>query len=613
MHATGKIFLQLGPTIWEIPYQAPLTASDKLWDSPWMGMPKDPEILLGIPSIGHAHMLGHAQQPWDSYNQTGPPSVNLILGVLQSALAGAAAGGAAYLSSSDDDAPPAAGLTLSEPHKLLRLCRVQADLEQRLGSDAEELVSVAGGPPTVAAPFDAAASARRPQEFFVRSSTGWKSALDRLRPRSSSGSGAGAGSAGSREEALERARRERDVEESTGCCEDMHALSTDSDVCQMLTARRLAPRGYFLDDVQRVAMHDYEPTDDDDIVRAWLRTMGVQEYHFLFERGAEAGQEWLMYRRRDALSAAGAGAVLRRHQRDHLPRADLRVRREARGGPLREPPRGLVPPLEGHVCERRLAKTQLVLFLNKCDLLGKKLATGAQMRDYVPSFGDRSSTSGTVAKYLRTKFRDMSKNYSPEPRPIYMHLTSVIDTKATAWTLGAVRTAARRHVLRARARVVVWEREAFHERDDLRAAPRRSPRRTRARTQIQNQNRVVQRAERGEHPSECLPDFTTSANREMGSVDFQDLDFLEGVISSIGLSACVLVQKWGRPCVAHVHVVIGVTTRRAGTVGRGWRSRKFERNSAKQKWASKLSLNINTVLESCVVVSLTIVYSTMLA
>ncbi|KAH8111804.1 hypothetical protein DFH11DRAFT_1546395 [Phellopilus nigrolimitatus] len=74
MHATGKIFLQLGPTIWEIPYQAPLTASDKLWDSPWMGMPKDPEILLGIPSIGRAQAYGHAQQPWDSYNQTGPPS-----------------------------------------------------------------------------------------------------------------------------------------------------------------------------------------------------------------------------------------------------------------------------------------------------------------------------------------------------------------------------------------------------------------------------------------------------------------------------------------------------------------------------------------------------------
>ncbi|KAH8107370.1 hypothetical protein DFH11DRAFT_1882315 [Phellopilus nigrolimitatus] len=119
---------------------------------------------------------------------------------------------------------------------------------RRLGSGAEEPVSVAGCPPTVAAPFDAASSAavgaRRPQEFFVRSSTGWKSALDRLHSRSSS--------AGSREEAVVR---------------------------QLLTARRLhleESAGFFLDDVQRVATHDYEPTDDD-------------------IRGAGAGQEWLMY------------------------------------------------------------------------------------------------------------------------------------------------------------------------------------------------------------------------------------------------------------------------------------------------------------------------------
>ena len=40
----------------------------------------------------------------------------------------------------------------------------------------------------------------------------------------------------------------------------------------------------FLDDVERVAAIDYEPSDDD-IIRARLRTMGVQEHHFLFERG----------------------------------------------------------------------------------------------------------------------------------------------------------------------------------------------------------------------------------------------------------------------------------------------------------------------------------------
>lgn len=47
----------------------------------------------------------------------------------------------------------------------------------------------------------------------------------------------------------------------------------------------LRSRNSFLNDVRRVAARGYEPTDTD-VVRARLRTMGVQEYRFVFERGA---------------------------------------------------------------------------------------------------------------------------------------------------------------------------------------------------------------------------------------------------------------------------------------------------------------------------------------
>jgi guanine nucleotide-binding protein subunit alpha len=40
-----------------------------------------------------------------------------------------------------------------------------------------------------------------------------------------------------------------------------------------------------LDDLYRIAHRGYEPTDDD-IVRARLRTVGVQEYRFLLDPGA---------------------------------------------------------------------------------------------------------------------------------------------------------------------------------------------------------------------------------------------------------------------------------------------------------------------------------------
>lgn len=40
----------------------------------------------------------------------------------------------------------------------------------------------------------------------------------------------------------------------------------------------------FINDVERIAVSNYEPTDDD-VIRARLRTLGVQEYKFIFELG----------------------------------------------------------------------------------------------------------------------------------------------------------------------------------------------------------------------------------------------------------------------------------------------------------------------------------------
>ncbi len=45
-----------------------------------------------------------------------------------------------------------------------------------------------------------------------------------------------------------------------------------------------------------------------------------------------------------------------------------------------------------------LTKTQIILFLNKCDLLEQKLRSGVQVRSHVPSFGDRSNDVETVKK-----------------------------------------------------------------------------------------------------------------------------------------------------------------------------------------------------------------------
>ena len=43
----------------------------------------------------------------------------------------------------------------------------------------------------------------------------------------------------------------------------------------------------FLNDIERIAARNYEPSDDD-VIRARLRTLGVQEYSFWVEQGALA-------------------------------------------------------------------------------------------------------------------------------------------------------------------------------------------------------------------------------------------------------------------------------------------------------------------------------------
>lgn len=57
------------------------------------------------------------------------------------------------------------------------------------------------------------------------------------------------------------------------------------------------------------------------------------------------------------------------------------------------------------VCScKLLARTHLILFLNKCDLLQAKLQRGVRVRDSVPSFGDRKNDFTTAVKCWFTPF-----------------------------------------------------------------------------------------------------------------------------------------------------------------------------------------------------------------
>jgi hypothetical protein len=92
-------------------------------------------------------------------------------------------------------------------------------------------------------------------------------------------------------------------------------------------------------------------------------------------------------------------------------------------------------------------KVQLILFLNKCDILERKLARGVSLKRYIPTYGDRKNdmptaskcsfisfsrgtksaeTSGYVHTDLRNQFLEIARKQSPEPRTVHCFMTTAI-------------------------------------------------------------------------------------------------------------------------------------------------------------------------------------------
>ncbi|KAF7307916.1 G-protein alpha subunit [Mycena kentingensis (nom. inval.)] len=205
--------------------------------------------------------------------------------------------------------------------------------------------------------------------------------------------------------------------------------------------------GFFLDDAARIAVVDYVPTDRD-IMRARIRTLGVEEHRFVTESGFRAGTEffitdvcgttsqrstWVPYF--DDVQAILFLAPLAFWQcldEDHKinrVQDSLELWREIVGNQL-------------------LAKTAFILLFNKKDILTAHIKAGVQVKKYVPSYADRPNDVPSVTKYFRDKFSAYHRKFSPEPRPFIFYETEAIDTKSTATILGEVQEQIIRNHLR---------------------------------------------------------------------------------------------------------------------------------------------------------------------
>ncbi|KAJ6528248.1 G-protein alpha subunit [Mycena vulgaris] len=322
----------------------------------------------------------------------------------------------------------AATVSLSQKHQLLHLRlsplrEVEDDLRRRLGASDPEFTFANGGDGAMnGRPDDRRKSVR---EFGVR---GWIGAL-----------GFPMGGARKSDEPMA-------VDEPTEILatvrDDIIALWEDAEVRELLRARglRIEDRpGFFLSDTARITSRTYVPSDND-VVRARLRTLGVQEWRIILENSDSFGSEWVIY------DVGGSRSL--RHA--WLPYFDT-VNAIIFLAPiscfderLAEDPS--VNRLEDTfllwtaiVSSRLLGKTTLIVFLNKCDLLKRKLQSGIMVNQHMISFGARENEVGVVVKYLKDKFKDILRTEAYEPRTTYLYATSVTDTKATAATLNIVR------------------------------------------------------------------------------------------------------------------------------------------------------------------------------
>ncbi|KAG1729174.1 guanine nucleotide binding protein, alpha subunit [Suillus occidentalis] len=230
------------------------------------------------------------------------------------------------------------------------------------------------------------------------------------------------------------------------CAEDMKRLWTDPVIQALMKVEKdeTGRNGWvvrframisFLDALDRVTSPRYIPTDDD-VLRARLKTLGVSEHRFTMKTGpmgSPMSHDWRVFDVGGQRSLRAAWVPYFDDMNaiiflapiscfDQVLQEDPSVNRLADSFLL----------WKAIVSNPLLKKTELILFLNKCDILRAKLASGIRLADYIVSYGSRPNDFESAN--LKKKFAGLLKEHSPE-RLYYFHLTSVTDTKSTTYIL----------------------------------------------------------------------------------------------------------------------------------------------------------------------------------
>ncbi|KAJ7717013.1 guanine nucleotide binding protein, alpha subunit [Mycena metata] len=191
--------------------------------------------------------------------------------------------------------------------------------------------------------------------------------------------------------------------------------------------------GFFLDELDVITSLRYVPTDDH-ILRARLKTLGVTEHRMrLTDPSGGTTREfrifdvakWVPYFENiDCLIFLAPISAF-----NEVLAEDPEVGRLTDSVEL----------WKTISSNQLLRKSNLILFLNKIDILQSKLASGIQFADYVPSYGRRPNDFDSASRYMRKQFGTILKESSPLPRKFYCHLTNVVDQKSTRFVLAGIK------------------------------------------------------------------------------------------------------------------------------------------------------------------------------
>ncbi|KAF5376765.1 hypothetical protein D9757_009474 [Collybiopsis confluens] len=215
--------------------------------------------------------------------------------------------------------------------------------------------------------------------------------------------------------------------------DDITSLWQDEDVQQALQERNLdlrATPGFFLDDVRRIAASNYQPTDSD-IVRARVRTVGVEEHHLVAESIALRGSDFYITDVSGMRNTRGSWVPFFDDSQAILFLAPLTFNQMLdEDNHVNRLEDSLM--LWKHICSNvLLANCNIIIFFNKMDILRRTLESGIEVRKYVPSYGDLPNNLASVTKYFKDRFKTYHRKLSPKPRSFICHETSAIDIHST--------------------------------------------------------------------------------------------------------------------------------------------------------------------------------------